>query len=1015
MARHWVLSLVLWAIGTAPVVAQHYASLTGHIFDTSQAGIGGASITATNEDTGFRRVIESAPDGGYVISALETGLYKVTVRKENFQTVVRFHLALEASASTLADFTLPVGSILETIVVHGEAQPLERDGVATGAQFDAGDIQRLPLNGSGMLTLLEAVPGSNVTPATRGEAGQFTTTGQRPNANYFTVDGVSGNNGVTAGGLPAGSSGGTLPTVSAFGSLDSLISMDALREFAVASSSGGAELGRLPGAQVAITSQSGSNAFHGATFYRWRSDKLAANDWFGNQAGLGRGPLRLNDFSQTFGGPVRRDRTFFFLSYHYADLLQPSVWTQAVPDSAARQGAAPWAQTVLDLLPGPNLGPLATGLGEWVGRTDSPAGLQSGSVRLDQSLGSRVSLFARYSDAPSHNEFGSLTVNRLDLRSRALTVGMTTNLTAAIVLNTRLNESESSANSVWGTPADFGGGDRGPGCELQPLTLTFGPVGNCSTLVRFSISGVGQLVSGNEGSRVQRQFQALQGVSFYHGRHALSLGADYRRVGAIRRDTSASLQVIADTVADLAFQNNLWLGRTTAPIEQVVNVPELSLWIGDTWRASNRLTITAGLRWEFSPGVIPSGDVSLGSVLLYVPQTDTFQPFCRYPTDQCQPLWPTSNRDFAPRLGIAWRLSRDGRTVLRAGGGLYYDSSMSIATDYLNGGPFGIHSFSSGRAGVFSTQLSYGFMPDLRLPEVGQWSFTVERALTAHDELSVGYVGSTGYDFLRREMGGPGYTPTSWVAMTTNHGRSNYHSLQAQYRRRFTGGLEALGSYTWSHSIDNDSSDAFLAWAGPGAGPSVDRGSSDFDVRQSFTASLSYTAPKRLGAWFLSGILRARTGFPVTVQSTEEYVGISFINAFRPDWVYGQPLWVADAHSPGGRHLNLAAFQTRAPGVQGTLGRNIVPGFGMSQLDLSLSREFKLSDRVGLQLRAEAFNAFNHPNFADPVKFLDSPLSGEALSMLNMMLGTGSPGSGLSPVLGSGGPRAIQLGLRFRF
>ena len=1005
MAGRWVEILGLVAVFVVPAVAQHYANLTGHILDTSEAGIAGAAVSVVNEDTGFRRGATSEVGGAYLISSLDPGLYKVTVRRENFQTVVRFNLELRPATSTVADFTLPVGSVLETIVVHGDADPIERDSASTGSQFDAHDIARLPLNGSGLLGLLEAVPGTNVTPATRGEAGQFTSSGQRPNANYFTVDGVSANNGVTAGGLPAEPTGGTLPAVSAFGSLDAMISLEGVREFSVATSSTGADMGRLPGAQVSIASQSGSNSFHGSSVYRWRNEALAANDWFGNQAGLGRAPLRLSDFSQTLGGPVRRDRSFFFLSYHHIDLLQPYVWTQAVPTQAARDAAAPWAAPVLALLPLPNRGSLAAGVGQWAGRTDPPASLEAGSARLDQALGSRIGLFARFGDAPSDNQFGSLSINRLDLRSRGLTLGMTTRATAGIVLDTRVNESESSANSVWGTTAD-----HGPGCELQPLTLVFSPAGNCDSLVRFTIGGVGQLVSGREGDRVQRQFQAVQTAGFYRGKHALTIGADYRRIGAIRRDASPSLQVLADSVGDLAFQNNLWLARTT-PIQASLNVPELSLWIGDTWHATRRVTVSAGLRWEFSPGVVPLGPTP---TLFYDPKQGTFFPFCGV-SDPCRPLWTTSYRDFAPRLGIAIRLTGDGRTVLRAGGGLYYDSAISIATDYLNGGPLGIQEFFSGRGGTFSTQLSYGLMPNLKLPAVGQWSLTLERAISQHDTVSLGYVGSAGYDFIRRELGGPGFTPTSWVAMTTNNARSRYHSLQAQYRRSLGGGVEALASYTWSHSIDNDSSDAFLAWAGPGAGPSVDRGSSDFDLRHSFTGSMTYTAPKRFGGWLLSGILRTRTGFPITVQAAEQYVGISFINAFRPDWVYGQPLWLGDGNAPGGRRLNPAAFVVRPAGVQGNLGRNVIAGFGMSQLDVSLSREFRIRDRAGVQVRLEGFSAPNHPNFADPVKYLDGPLFGYSTSMLNMMLGTGSPGSGLSPVLGSGGPRAVQLGVRLHF
>ena len=1005
--RWWAASLVCGFLGAMPAAAQRYSSLTGHVFDPSQAGISGAAITVVNEDTGFRRAAQSELGGGYLVSSLDPGLYKVTIRKENFETVVRFNLELKPATSTLADFTLPVGSVLETVVVHGDPQPIERDGAATGIQFDSHDIQRLPLNGSGMLGLLESVPGTNVTPATRGEAGQFTASGQRPNANYFTVDGVSANNGVTAGGLPAQPTGGTLPAVSAFGSLDSLISLEAVREFAVSTSSTAADMGRLPGAQVVIASQSGSNSFHGVTLYRWRNELFGANDWFGNQAGYGRAPSRLNDLSQTFGGPVRRDHTFFFLSYHHIDLSQPYVWTQAVPTWDARQAAADWTAPALNLFPLPNQAPLAAGLGEWVGRNDPPAGLEAGSVRLDQAIGSRMSLFVRFSDAPSSNEFGSLSINRLDLRSRALTIGVTTHLTPGIVLDTRLNESESSAHSVWGAPTDT----NGPGCELQPLTVVFSVNGGCDFLVRFSIAGVGQVVSGLEGDRLQRQFQAVQTLSFFRGKHALEFGGDYRRIGAVRRDASGSLQVIADNVNDLVAQNKLWVARTPSPIEQSVNVPELSLWVGDIWHATRRLTLNAGLRWEFSPGVVPSG---AGSILFYTAQTGTFQQYCGA-GQPCQPLWPTSFRDFAPRLGLALRLTGDGRTVLRAGGGLYYDSAISIATDYLNGGPLGIANFISGRNGIFSTQLSYGFLPGLKLPAVGQWNLTLERALTAHDTASLGYVGSAGYDFIRRELGGLGFSPTSWVALTTNNARSRYHSLQAQYRRSLPGGLEALASYTWSHSIDNDSSDAFLAWAGPGAGPSVDRGSSDFDLRHSFTGSLTYTAPKRYGGWAFSGIFRARAGFPITVQEAEEYQGISFINAFRPNWVYGQPLWISDPNSPGGRRLNPAAFAVQPAGIQGNLGRNVLSGFGMSQVDASLSREFKLNERAGLQLRLEAFNALNHPNFADPVKYMDSPLFGQSISMLNMMLGTGSPGSGLSPLLGSGGPRALQLGLRFHF
>ena len=233
-------------------------------------------------------------------------------------------------------------------------------------------------------------------------------------------------------------------------------------------------------------------------------------------------------------------------------------------------------------------------------------------------------------------------------------------------------------------------------------------------------------------------------------------------------------------------------------------------------------------------------------------------------------------------------------------------------------------------------------------------------------------------------------------------------------------GLQSLVSYSWSHSLDNDSSDAFLMWAGSGA--TTDRASSDFDLRHSLTAALTYELPQRstgisrwLGGWAIDAMVRARTGFPLSVLVNEQYQGIALANAFRPDRILGQPIWIDDSSAPGGKRLNRAAFQAAPDGTQGTLGRNSIPGFAMGQVDLALRREFRFHDRKVVQVRLEGFNVLNQANFADPVKFLSSAVFGQSTSMLNLMLGTGSPGSGLSPILQSGGPRSLQATVRFRF
>ena len=303
-----------------------------------------------------------------------------------------------------------------------------------------------------------------------------------------------------------------------------------------------------------------------------------------------------------------------------------------------------------------------------------------------------------------------------------------------------------------------------------------------------------------------------------------------------------------------------------------------------------------------------------------------------------------------------------------------------------------------------------------------EWNFTLDQALGTHDVVSIGYVGSEGHRLFRREVGGPGNTPTALFALTTNSGASAYHGLQVQYRRKVLQGFQSLVSYSWSHSLDNDSSDAFLVWAGPGASPGLDHASSDFDLRHSVTAALTYELPARpagigrwLDGWAIDSLVRARSGFPISVLLNEQYQGIALANAFRPDRLLNQPIWLDDNSAPGGKRLNRAAFQAAADGTQGTLGRNSIPGFAMGQVDLALRREFHVRDRKVIQVRLEAFNVLNQANFADPVKFLSSAVFGQSTSMLNLMLGTGSPGSGLSPILQTGGPRSLQGTLRFRF
>ena len=616
-------------------------------------------------------------------------------------------------------------------------------------------------------------------------------------------------------------------------------------------------------------------------------------------------------------------------------------------------------------------------------------------MRLDQAITSRLTLFGRYSETPSSTQFGAgPAVNFLDLRSRSGTFGLNLRARGNMILDVRLNASHAASESSWQQP----GPTPLPACYVQNALVTIFGEASCDSLLRLSLAGSGQVSFGPEGERRQEQFQAGATLHFNWRSHSFAFGGDFRRLTPARHDVGGTFTIAANFLSD--FSN------TGDAVSRGDVDTAASLFAEDTWRIAKRLTATFGLRWEISPGPMPGSPVNF---------LDTAHDNAVISAQR--PLWNTSYTNLAPRIGIAFRPTAGGHTVIRTGAGLFYDSSVSLATDLINDGPLNVSLFHSVQV-IVPRKIQFGFLPSLRLPQVKQWNASVEHAFGDRDVVSLGYVGSSGQDLIRREIGGAGSDETFWFALATNNGASDYHGLEAQYRRRLTHGFQALVSYSWSHSLDNSSTDAALYWAGSGLTPRRDRASSDFDVRHAFTAGFTYEIPGSrafLRGWALDGLLRARTGFPINVKIAEQYSGITLDNVFRPDLLPGTPLWISDSSAPGGRRINPSAFHAEPEAVQGNLGRNAIQGFGMSQLDLALRREFFKGERRSLQLRVEAFNALNHPNFADPIRFLSSPLFGQSGSMLNLMLGTGSPGSGLAPIFQAGGARSVQLTVRFRF
>jgi hypothetical protein len=422
-------------------------------------------------------------------------------------------------------------------------------------------------------------------------------------------------------------------------------------------------------------------------------------------------------------------------------------------------------------------------------------------------------------------------------------------------------------------------------------------------------------------------------------------------------------------------------------------------------------------------------------------------------------LYETQWLNLAPRAGMALQLNESGNTVLRVGGGVFFDLGNGPALQGYTSYPYNSIQSLPGepwpvpvdkiQPAPFNQNPPYAATfrvmdPNIKLPYSVQWNVSLERTFGRNYLASLAYVASRGERLLRtellRNMSASGqpvfpvinpelFSPTSTVFITRNESQQRYHSLQAQLQRRLQGGFDLLASYTWSKARDNMSDEATAGLPVTGIGTfnlDLDRefAVSDFDVRHVLTSGFSWKMPawKRSGwqslteGWSLQGIARVRGGFPFHVI-TQVVDPLNFGTTRRVDYL-GGPNWISDSNVPGGQRLNQSAFRIPPEsGRQGTLGRNSLRGFGAQQLDLSVRREFRLGDNSALQFRLEAFNVLNHPNFGLPNRSLNpfpDAFFGQPTLMLGRSLGAGGTSGGLSPLYQVGGPRSLQLSLRLQ-
>jgi hypothetical protein len=577
-------------------------------------------------------------------------------------------------------------------------------------------------------------------------------------------------------------------------------------------------------------------------------------------------------------------------------------------------------------------------------------------------------------------------------------------------------------------------------------------VSNLNPLIEFEPTfGTGMYYAVGVGAiNTQHQYNVVDTLSAQKGSHSLKFGVDFRRLSPYVNNFNsyAMVPLFPDIPSLEAGNTSLTFVENFAPDTFLFH--NLSFFGQDTWRVNPRLTLTYGLRWDMD----------------FAPTTESAPGFAAvtgfsYSDVSNLALAPSGTRifgtrygSFAPRIGAAYQISQrpDHSLVFRGGFGVFYDmvSTEAFDIDVLVAYPF----FGSKAVAdtPFPTLPSVaapapivppdaaqgtlvGFDPHLNVPYTLEWSAALEQGLGKDQTLTVSYIGSSGRRLLATEaLTSPNANYVS-ADLIGNAGTSSYNALQGQFQRRLSKGLQAIGSFTWSHSIDDGSYGAYTN--GGFASVNLNKGDSDYDVRRAFSAALTYDVPTIstnafakaiLGGWSSENIFQIHSAPPINVVDAG-FFALTHQNSsivVTPDLVPGQPVYLYGPQYPGGKALNPAAFMSPpvdpvsgVPTRQGDLGRNSLRGFGVTQWDFAVHRDFPLRERLKLQFRAEMFNVLNHPNFGpfDTNFGINDPFFGKSTTMLGQALLTqGIIGNGgQSTLYQLGGPRSIQLALKLMF
>jgi len=1005
-----VTAFILGATGARPACAQD-ASLAGTVRDVTGAAIAGATVHIESLETGKQRELHTDDAGRFTAAALAVGQYDLTVDKAGFRGERRTGLVLVVGEHGELDLTLQVEDVHQFVEVSADPIELSATTDDTSGLVGERQVKDLPLNGRSYDQLLTLNPGTvNYTSQRAGGTGtsnsqlgnMFAVSGHRPQENLFLLNGVEYTGASEISNTPGGVSG-------------QLLGVDAVREFALVKDTYGAEYGKRPGAQVSIVTASGSNQLHGSIYEFARNSALDARNFF-DQANIPE--FQRSVFGGSLGGPVRKDRTFFFGNYEgYRQTLGLSDVT-LVPDDTSRAAAVPSMQPLLDLWPVANGPEILTSSGAPSGIAKAFSNpLQNvredfGTARFDQTI-SQQDTFATvytiddsYAHSPTSNPY---TLDVVSLRAQVVSLSETHVFSPSLV-----------NKAVFGFSRGAFFFDSNTAVELPSWIHVGQPVGAVVVGGGTTLNGASQITNGgtNAGSNlhaVRNLFTVSDQLSYTHGRHTLSFGGGVQRI-------QSNDSLVQDQYGQVSFTNlqTFLQGQVSTYTYAPGYTPlgwrttEGSAFAEDAIKLKPNLEVRLGFRAEFTNGWYESQ----GRASNYA--FDANGVIITDPVVSGSAL-AVNNAKFLPasRAAVAWSPFGSQKTVIRAGFGMYYGLLDNLSYRLDQNGPFNtiyavksipFSSISPDAIYTKSKVIPSGVQPNLQTPTVETWSLKIEREVLRGTTLGVGYVGSHGYhELLSLDANLP--TPTicpdspcptgypdgalyypSGAALRNNavwntthwfsEGISAYHGLEVDVNHRWSKGLQFRGVYTYSKTLDDgDNLNTSVATNSPAfvanpLNPLADYGRASFDIRHSGVIQASYDLPfarnadsawkKALVAnWQVSGIVTLQSGLPFTPQlSYNPSNDGDTRNPVRPSW---NPKFAGTVVNGGpDQYFNPLAFIQPLSGTYGNVGRNILQGPSLKQLDLALAKRWTIAEHASVQFRSEFFNLLNHTNLNTP-------------------------------------------------